>query len=109
MSVRKENRWRKTIQNANDAISDRQREIEAAFMVREIRPAVTPPPQSATRRQVRRWMRQNVSEYDGNMTFLAEGANAALNLPDGALDDETHWIWDEALNAVEWFDDSLLF
>ena len=100
MSVRQENRWRRRLQEENTRASDRQREIEAAFMERkEIKPSVKPA-SGATRRQVRRWMRDNASDYDG-MTQLVEAANATLRLPDGALDDETHWVWDEAFEAFE--------
>lgn len=34
------------------------------------------------------------------MTSLVEAANAALALPYHSLDDETHWVWDEAFNAL---------
>ena len=30
-----------------------------------------------------------------------ESKDAALDLPAGAMDDETHWVWDEALSAIE--------
>ena len=100
MSVKQENRWRRTLQENNTRISDRQREIEAAFMERKEMPASVKPPAGATRRQVRRWMRDNASDYDG-MTQLVEAANAVLRLPDGALDDETHWVWDEAFEAFD--------
>lgn len=54
---------------------------------------------SASRSQVRNWMRQNVGDYDG-ATALAEAANTALSLPPDAMDDPDHWIWDEALLAI---------
>ena len=100
MSVRQENRWRRTVQEANTRASDIHRLIEAAFMERKEMPASVKPQSGATRRQVRRWMRDNASDYDG-MTKLVEAANAVLRLPDGALDDETHWVWDEAFEAFE--------
>lgn len=99
-SVRKENRFRRMLQQASTQASDRQREIEAAFMERKERPASVKPAAGATRRQVRRWMRDNASDYEG-ITQLAEAANATLRLPDGSLDDESHWIWDEAFEAFE--------
>ena len=99
-SVRKENRFKLNLQRANTQASDRQREIEAAFMERKERPASVKPATGVTRRQVRLWMRDNASDYDG-MTQLVEAANATLRLPDGALDDESHWIWDEAFEAFE--------
>lgn len=100
-SARKENRWKRTVQQSNDAISDRAREIEALHMVRGPRRVSVPPKPSATRKQVRSWMRMNASEYD-NPTQLAEGANVVFDLPCGAMDDETHWVWDEALDAIEY-------
>lgn len=59
---------------------------------------------TATRNQVKAWMQRNSENYE-NATELAEAANVALELPNGAMDDETHWIWDEALEAYgtkEW-------
>ena len=99
MSVRQENRWRRTLQENNDRVSDRQREIEAAFMERKERKESVKPEPFASRRQVRSWMRANSDEYE-SMTELAEAANAALRIQDGALDDEAHWIWDEAYEAI---------
>lgn len=99
MSVRQENRWRRTLQENNDRVSDRQREIEAAFMERKERKESVKPAPFASRRQVRSWMRANSDEYE-SMTELAEAANAALRIQDGALDDEAHWIWDEAYEAI---------
>ena len=45
------------------------------------------------------WMRNNADGF-GSATQLAEAANAALELPPGAMDDETHWVWEEALAAL---------
>jgi len=61
---------------------------------------VIPPPPSARRRDVRAWMIHN-AEYYGTVTELAEAANAIFRLPDGGLDDETHWVWDEAAEAIQ--------
>lgn len=55
----------------------------------------------ASRVQVRSWMRRHADAYE-NATELAEAANAALDLPRGAMDDETHWVWEEALSARDW-------
>ncbi len=79
--------------------TDRQREVEAACMVRGPRKPVIPPPPSARRRDVRLWMRHNAEHYE-TATELAEEANAVFRLPDGGLDDETHWVWDEACEAI---------
>ena len=99
MSVRQENRWRRTLQENNDRVSDRKREIEAAFMDRKERKESVKPAAFASRRQVRSWMRANADDYD-NMTELAEAANATLRIQDEAIDDEAHWIWDEAYEAM---------
>ena len=100
MSVKQENRYRKLVISQNQAANDRKREIEAAFMVRGPRKPVTPPPQSARRRDVRAWMRHNADHYE-TATELAEAANAIFRLPGDGLDDETHWVWDEAVEAID--------
>lgn len=55
---------------------------------------------AARRRDVRLWMRHNASRYS-TATELAEVAGEVFRLPDGGLDNETHWVWDEAAEAVE--------
>ena len=101
MSVKQENRYRKWVIETGHAATDRQREIEAATMERKPRPVAIPPKPSASRRQVKSWMRQNAQDFD-TATQLAEAANAALDLTSDAMDDETHWVWEEALSALEW-------
>lgn len=100
-SVKQENRYRNMVIQQNNAISRHQREMEAMLMERGPRPAVSGPKPSATRHQVRSWMRHNCEGYE-SATEIAEAANAALDLPSGAMDDESHWVWDEALSALEW-------
>jgi hypothetical protein len=46
-------------------------------------------------------MRRNVEGFE-SATELAEAANAALSLPAGAMDDDGHWVWEEALSAIDW-------
>ena len=58
------------------------------------------PAQSVRRRDVRTWMQNNAEHYE-TATELAETANAVFRLPDCVLDDETHWIWDEAAEAID--------
>lgn len=101
-SARKENRWKRNMQAANDAESDRGRMVEAACMARGPRPALASPPPTHTRRQVRSWMRRNADDGFETATELAEAANAALRLPPEAMDDEGHWVWEEAISALEW-------
>ena len=98
-SARKENRWKRNVQATNDSESARRRELEAATMVRGPRKPAIPPPPSARRRDVRLWMRKNAEHYE-TATELAEAANSVFRLPDGGLDDETHWVWDEAIEAI---------
>ena len=48
-----------------------------------------------SRSAVRAWMKLNVG-LSRTTTELAEQAVDFLDLPQEWLDDETHWIWDEA-------------
>lgn len=57
-------------------------------------------PVYATRGQVRQWMALNADHYE-SATQLAEGANCVFDLPQGAMDDESHWIWEEAAMIKE--------
>lgn len=102
MSARQENRWKRTLQTESSRSEDIRREIEAAHMARAPRPntPMIPAVRSATRQQCRAWMCRNAADYEGP-TQLAEAANCEIDLPAGAMDDETHWIWDEALRAFE--------
>ena len=100
MSVKQENRYIKLVISQGRVATDRQREVEATFMVRAPRKPVIPPPPNARRRDVRAWMRHNAEHYE-TATELAEAANAVFRLPDGGLDDETHWVWDESLEAID--------
>lgn len=52
---------------------------------------------------VRSWMRANFVE-GFSATKLAEAAVSELSLPDSYLDDETHWIWEIALDVEEEFE-----
>jgi hypothetical protein len=45
-------------------------------------------------------MRHNAIHYD-TATELAETANAIFRLPGDGLDDENHWVWDEAAEAID--------
>jgi len=100
-SVKKENRWKRQLQASNDADSDSRCEVEAAFLVRGTRTAPVPSPQNHTRKQVRNWMRRNVGDGFETATELAEAANAALRLPPDSMDDDGHWVWEEAMLALE--------
>lgn len=64
-----------------------------------------------TKANVRTWMRSNGFNHEDrhtgeiDMTGLAEAAADAFNQNhvSGPLDDETHWIWEEAAREAERF------
>lgn len=94
-SVKQENRWRKLLHDRANESASRNIQAEAASMKRSPRLAPVGPAPDPSRRQVRAWMCANADSYE-TATQLAEGANAALNLPQHWLDDGEHWVWDEA-------------
>lgn len=100
VSVKQENRWRKHL---HDEALNAERKQHAALCIDLKRSPRVPLPQvrnaTASRASVRAWMRAAADDYD-TATALAEGANAALELPAGAMDDESHWIWEEAIKAI---------
>lgn len=61
-----------------------------------------------TQRNARRWMRAYCADYrdpktdEINHTALAEACADAFSVasPGGPLDDDTHWIWEEAAKCV---------
>lgn len=102
MSVKPENRYRKLVIKQGREIDDQRREMEAAYMPRQPRmPVPISTPIVMSRSKVRAWMRREAAGYAESATMLAEAANSALVLPKGAMDDETHWVWEDALAAVE--------
>ena len=100
MGAKKEIRDRKRIIEEGRCITDIKRQIEALHLVRNPRLEPVRQLQSARRRDVRRWMRNNYSDYE-TATQLAEAANAVHRIDGNPLADETHWIWDEAIEAFE--------
>ena len=52
---------------------------------------------SLTQQSISSWMYGNAREYNC-ATALAEAAIDILGLPEEWLQDETHWIWDSALD-----------
>ena len=100
MSARQENRNRARIIRDGNRADDERIQRESLRTVRAPRPPAAHPV-GITRAQVRAWMRANAAHYDYCATSLAEAANVALPLPDGAMDDETHWVWDEAHRATD--------
>lgn len=100
VSVKQENRWRKHL---HDDALNAERRRHAALCIGLNRPPRAPLERArsapTSRANVRAWMRAAADDYD-TATALAEGANAALELPAGAMDDESHWIWEEAIKAI---------
>jgi len=99
MSAAQEKRYRKRVIEQGREADDRRRLMEAAAMPRTQRDPAPAPPPAARRRDVRLWMRHNANHYE-SATHLAEAANAIFNLPGDGLDDEAHWVWDEAAEAI---------
>lgn len=100
MSVRQENRFKaQSLARVREA-DGLARQLEALRHQPRQQGQQGVEPGSTTKRQVRNWMRRNAADY-AVATALAEAANIALSLPSGAMDDPNHWIWDEALDALE--------
>ena len=100
MSAKQESRYRKLIISQGLVATDRQMMMEAIFMDRGTRKPAIKPKNDASRRQVRAWMRNNANDFE-TATELTEAANAALDFPHGAMDDDGHWVWEEAISALE--------
>ena len=100
MSVQSEQRWKRRGQRENNEQAALAGMVAGLGLPRSPRVAAATTTRNHTRAYVRQWMAAHAAEYDG-CTALAEGANAALRLPADCLDDETHWIWDEAFRAMD--------
>lgn len=101
-TVKQENRYAAMVKSQADAVCDERRIMETLASQRTPRaPTQRNQSTTATRKQVRSWMRINAEHYEYCSTHLAEAANVALDLPAGAMDDGDHWIWDEAYEACE--------
>ncbi len=76
----------------------------------ELRPQLLPllkeAAQAFNKPNVTKWMRNHASEFD-TATELAEDAADEFGAKDkgGPLDDDTHWIWDLAQDAMSWSKD----
>lgn len=101
MSVQSEQRWKRRGQRENNEQAALAGMIAGLGLHRSPRVAAATTTRNHTRAYVRQWMAAHAAEYGDGYTALAEGANASLRLPEDCLDDETHWIWDEALLAIE--------
>ena len=100
MSVQSEQRWKRRGQRENNEQAALAGMIAGLGLPRSPRVAAATTTRNHTRAYVRQWMVANIHEVD-NYTLLAEAAADKLDLPQEWLDDETHWIWDEALLAIE--------
>lgn len=102
MGVAAEGRYKALVKRQLDDQQFTKIQIEAHFMPRLARKLVTPSPSTvATKSQVLRWMKANAEHYDFCSTKLAEASNAQFNLPEGAMDDPGHWVWECAFIACE--------
>ena len=100
MSARSEARWKTKGQSENNQRYALMGMMEGLVLTRKTRDIIVPPLRNHSKAYVRQWMVVNADDYD-NGTQIAEAANIALNLPDAWMDDETHWIWEMALEAME--------
>ena len=101
-TVKQENRYAAMVKRQADAVCDERSIMETLASPRTPRaPTQRNHSTTATRKQVRSWMRRNAEHYEYCSTHLAEAANVAFDLPAGAMDDGDHWIWDEAYDACE--------
>ena len=99
MGVRSEQTWVGILHAEARAAEVVRHNIEAAAMLRNPRkpmPAIDP---LASSSQIKRWMRANAADYDG-ATQLVEGANAAMDIDQDLIGDETSWLWDFACNLT---------
>ena len=100
MSIKQEHRNSVRLAREAKAHNDCIGQREAMRLVRPPRPALAPVANDvATRHQVAAWMQRNAGH--ANATELAEGANCALKLPPGCMDDETQWVWDVAYKIAK--------
>lgn len=98
MSVQSEGRWKARCIAEHQAASHEQAQREVFIDGRAARPTMTYVPSPvASKREARNWMRLHAHEYE-TATELAEACNAALPLPEAALDPDG-WAWDLALEA----------
>lgn len=102
-TARSEARWKRRCTEQAQARNDRERQREVLRAWRAARAPTPPVSGPPSRRAVRAWMRR--ADCDEGATVLAQTAACALGLPEHWLDDETHWIWDEALRVSEERDD----
>ncbi len=61
-----------------------------------------------TRQQVKRWMQEHAHEhYDCDCVGTTKLAEACADEFEHWewLDDETHWIWEVAVEVADWFED----
>lgn len=101
VSVKQENRINNRIRKSLDLANRLKYEREAMMVPRKPRQVLASIVSDiATRGQISAWMLRNASDYS-NETELVEGANCALKLPIGCMDDATHWIWDVAVNITD--------
>lgn len=100
MTARSENRYLRNSMAAARERNTRASEIESLSLQRHGNLGYSPTKSASVSKQsVRIWMRANASDYE-TATQLAEAAVANFEFAGDPLGDETHWIWDLALDAL---------
>jgi len=99
MGARSEARWKRRCIERAQARNGRARQREVLRSWRAARAPTPPVGGPPSRRVVRAWMRR--ADCDEGATVLAQTAAYEMDLPEHWLDDETHWLWDEALRVSE--------
>jgi hypothetical protein len=100
MTAKQENRYKQnsmaTLRERNQKIA----EIESLSLQRHPNPSHAAKLAELTNmRSVRAWMQASSGDYE-TATQLAEAAAANFKFAGDPLDDETHWIWGLALDAL---------
>lgn len=103
MSVKQENRWKKHLHEKAEDAERKHHDAVTIGIYRAYRaPIAAAKTNAATKSQILAWMMRAANEsIYGDATSLAEAANAALELPNGSMDDPDHWVWELAIRAVE--------
>jgi len=100
MSARSENRYKQNSLATARERNQRESEIDSLSLQRRGKLGYSPTKSASVSKQsVRIWMQANANDYE-TATQLAEAAVANFEFAGDPLGDETHWIWDLALDAL---------
>ena len=53
------------------------------------------------RKNVTRWMKENIAEHESSITIMVETCVYDLELPDTLLDNPEHWVWEIASDIYD--------